>query len=174
MLFDFHGTKTLWAALLKSQQRVRWKETPLGKGRSETEISFWRRAESQAGKARCMETVEGEEEWGESGEDRCQEAKAEHRAGLRAAVEPCQRRSCLAGPERRGDGCAAVGVCGGEPGQAAARWGRRGRAGGCSDFQAGDYFTESSEVQSYVCLLSAVTLSLFNVVLTAACFYKSK
>ena len=47
-------------------------------------------------------------------------------------------------------------------------------AGGCSDFQADDYFMESSEVQSYVCLLSAVTLSLFNVVLTAARFYKSK
>lgn len=67
----------------------------------------------------------------------------------------------------------AVGVRAREPGQAGARWGRRGRAA-ASDFQADDYFMESSEVQSYVCLLSAVTLSLFNVVLTAACFYKSK
>lgn len=94
-------------------------------------------------------------------------------AGLRAAVEPCQHRSCLAGVVRR---CRAVGVwwC----------WGARSggsalgqaRAGGCCcwNFQADDYFMESSEVQSYVCLLSAVTLSLFNVVLTAACFYKSK
>lgn len=50
----------------------------------------------------------------------------------------------------------------------------RVQAGGSSDFQAADYFMESSEVQSYVCLLSAVTPSLFNVVLTAARFYKSK
>lgn len=116
-----------------------------------------------------METVEGEEEWGEGGEEGCQEAKAGRRAGLRAAVEPCQRRSCLAGAGSAGRAgaagrCTAVGVC--ALGQV--------RAGGCSHFQAGDYFMESSEVQSYVCLLSAVTLSLFNVVLTVACFYKSK
>lgn len=47
-------------------------------------------------------------------------------------------------------------------------------AGGCGAIQLGEYFMESSEVQSYVCLLSAVTSSLFNVVLTAARFYKSK
>lgn len=100
---------------MKPQQCVRWNETPLGKGRSETEISFWRRAESQAGKARCMETVEGEEEWGEGCEEGCQEAEAGHRVGLRVAVEPCQCRSCLAsaasagwaGAVRR---CVAVGV----------------------------------------------------------------
>lgn len=63
-----------------------------------------------------------------------------------------------------GDGAARPGES--ETGQA--------RAGGCSDFQEDDYFMESSQVQSYVCLLSAVTLSLFNVVLTAARFYKSK
>lgn len=57
------------------------------------------------------------------------------------------------------------------PGKSASE---RVQAGGSSDFQAADYFMESSEVQSYVCLLSAVTPSLFNVVLTAARFYKSK
>lgn len=46
--------------LLKSQQRVRWDETSFG--RSETEISFWRRAESQARKESFSQTVEGEEE----------------------------------------------------------------------------------------------------------------
>lgn len=117
-----------------------------------------------------METVEGEEEWDEGGEEGCQEAKAGHRVGLRAAVEPCQRRSCRAGAGR---GRVAVGVWweGARSGGSALG---QVRVGGCSHFQADDYFMESSEVQSYVCLLSAVTLSLFNVVLTAACFYKSK
>lgn len=123
--------------------------------------------------------MEGEEEWGEGGEEGCQEAEAGHRVGLRAAVEPCQRRSCLAGTAGTGWAGAvrrrrAVGVRGrGARGTGGSALGQA-RAGGCSHFQADDYFMESSEVQSYVCLLSAVTLSLFNVVLTAACFYKSK
>lgn len=62
-----------------------------------------------------METVEGEEEWGEGGEEGCQEAEAGHRVELRAAVEPCQCRSCLAGIASAGWArvarrCVAVGV----------------------------------------------------------------
>lgn len=85
-----------------------------------------------------------------------------------AGAVPAQILFGQSGKELRGRGWVVVGARSGgsAPGQA--------RAGGCSDFQADDYFMESSEVQSYVCLLSAVTLSLFNVVLTAACFYKSK
>lgn len=124
---------------MKSQQRIRWDETPFGKGRSESETPFWRRAESQARKESCSETVEGEEEWGEEDEESgCewdfQEAVAGHEVGFHTAVEPCQRGSCLAcaagagwaGAARsvRGCGCVAVG----EPGQARARQGRRGRA----------------------------------------------
>lgn len=85
-------------------------------------------------------------------------------------VRPVQ--PALAGQEQ--PGAAWMWVCGGRgarPGESAPG---QAQAGGCSDFQADDYFMESSEVQSYVCLLSAVTLSLFNVVLTAARFYKSK
>lgn len=123
---------------MNSQRRIRWDETPFGKGKSETEIPFWRRAESQARRGSCSETVEGEEEWGEEGEESgcewdCQEAEAGHEVGLRVAVEPCQcgsRLACAAGAgwagaarSVRGCGCVAAG----EPGQARARRGRRGR-----------------------------------------------
>jgi len=108
--------------------------------------------------------VEGEEERGEEGE--------ESGCEVHAAVGPVwPAQPTLAGQERRG-ACVDVGVW--RRGSPARRERAGAGAGGCSDFQADDYFMESSEVQSYVCLLSAVTLSLFNVVLTAACFYKSK
>lgn len=87
---------------------------------------------------RAARRLDGKEEWGDKGEESgcewdCQEAEAGHEVGLRAAVEPCQRGSRLAcaagtgwaGAARSVRGCGCV--VAGEPGQARARQGRRGR-----------------------------------------------
>lgn len=77
----------------------------------------------------ALETAEGEEEWGEEG---CQEAKAGHRVGLRAAVELCQCRSCLAGTA----GAGWPWVCG--PGSPVRREQLgQARAGGCERLPGG-------------------------------------
>lgn len=103
---------------MKSQQCIRWDETPFGKGRSESETSLWRRAESQAGRESSAETVEGEEAGEESG---CKWGCQEGISGGDGAV---RGRGAEAARGVRGRGEVAMG----QPGRARARRGRCGRA----------------------------------------------